>query len=77
MQHLCNYRNCCSQGVHVLFAGMRLADGMSKSAVAFLAKQLAAENTHTGKTPLPYQLSAKHKPFCGSQSYCLFAYLSC
>ena len=29
---------------------MRLADGMSKAAVAFLAKQLAAENTHTGKT---------------------------
>lgn len=27
---------------------MRLADGMSKAAVAFLAKQLAAENTHTG-----------------------------
>ncbi|KAL3161935.1 hypothetical protein ABBQ38_009017 [Trebouxia sp. C0009 RCD-2024] len=30
------------------FPGMRLADGMSKAAVAFLAKQLAAENTHTG-----------------------------
>lgn len=30
-------------------AGMRLADGMSKAAVAFLAKQLAAENTHSGK----------------------------
>ena len=28
---------------------MRLVDGMSKSAVAFLAKQLAAENTHTGR----------------------------
>jgi len=32
------------------FAGMRLADGMSKAAVAFLAKQLAAENTHSGKS---------------------------
>ena len=32
----------------VLLVGMRLADGMSKAAVAFLAKQLAAENTHTG-----------------------------
>lgn len=31
-------------------AGMRLADGMSKAAVAFLAKQLAAENTHSGKS---------------------------
>lgn len=30
------------------FPGMRLADGMSKAAVSFLAKQLAAENTHTG-----------------------------
>ncbi|DBA69835.1 hypothetical protein WJX79_006240 [Trebouxia sp. C0005] len=30
------------------FPGMRLADGMSKAAVAFLAKQLAAENTHSG-----------------------------
>ena len=29
-------------------AGMRLADGMSKAAVAFLARQLAAENVHTG-----------------------------
>ena len=27
---------------------MRLADGMSKAAVAFLAKQVAAENTQTG-----------------------------
>jgi len=26
------------------------ADGMSKAAVAFLAKQLAAENTHSGKS---------------------------
>ena len=27
---------------------MRAADGMSKAALACLAKQLAAENTHTG-----------------------------
>lgn len=30
--------------------GMRLADGMSKAAVAFLAKQVAAENSHTGQS---------------------------
>ena len=27
-----------------------MADGMSKAAVAFMAKQLAAENTHSGQS---------------------------
>ena len=39
-------------------AGMRLADGMSKAAVAFLAKQLAAENTHSGMPALMFCLLA-------------------
>ncbi|KAK9794637.1 hypothetical protein WJX73_005299 [Symbiochloris irregularis] len=33
-----------------VFPGMRLADGMSKAAVACLARQLAAETTHSGIT---------------------------
>jgi len=42
-------------------AGMRLADGMSKAAVAFLAKQLAAENTHSGKSVGGFHPVFSHK----------------
>lgn len=56
-QHWC-LQMCLTSQVR-LHAGMRLADGMSKAAVSFLAKQLAAENTHTGEA-----LTAAYKPLC-------------
>ena len=51
------YLQMCLMSQVGLHAGMRLADGMSKAAVSFLAKQLAAENTHTGEA-----LTAAHQP---------------
>ena len=50
-------------------AGMRLADGMSKAAVAFLAKQLAAENTHSGNFAFVVDMLQNYFFLCTAASY--------